>query len=79
MRRVADSLNEGGLAFLTAAINAPQPDHIFHFRTEADAERLAAEAGLGIAAKRTFIHPNRAGQNGAPAVFAFIAAKVGSQ
>lgn len=73
------SLNEGGQAFLTAAINAPQPDHIFHFRTEADVERLAAEAGLAIAAKRTFIHPNREGQNGAPAVLAFVATRAGTR
>ncbi len=75
LQRVADCLLPGGVTFLTAAINAPQPDHIFHFRDAGEVEELVRAAGLVIRAKRSLTHPHRARQSEAPTVLALIAAK----
>jgi SAM-dependent methyltransferase len=75
VQRVAASLKDGGKAFVTAAINAPQPDHIFHFRTESEVEDLIRWAGLRITGKRTLTHPHRLHQNEPPTVLALLATK----
>jgi 2-polyprenyl-3-methyl-5-hydroxy-6-metoxy-1,4-benzoquinol methylase len=73
--RVAASLKDGGKAFLTAAINAPQPDHIYHFRSAGEVEELVQACGLSIHAQRLFTHPHRKTQNEPPAILALTAAK----
>ena len=75
IQRAAAALAGGGRAFFTAAINAPQPDHIFHFRCESEVEALIRAAGLSIESKTALVHPHRAGQDKAPTVFALTAIK----
>jgi ubiquinone/menaquinone biosynthesis C-methylase UbiE len=75
LRRLTGCLDHGGRAFLTAAINAAQADHIFHFRQTGEVTALIEKSGLEIVAAEEFIHPNRQGDDAAPAVLAVIAAR----
>ena len=70
--RIRDSLEAGGLAFLTGAINAPQPDHIFLFRSEDELLRLVEDGGLSVHAHLTVRHPSRAGDDNPPEVTAMV-------
>ncbi|WP_136661019.1 methyltransferase domain-containing protein [Nitratireductor sp. XY-223] len=70
--RIKESLQPGGLAFLTGAINAPQPDHIFLFRSEDELLRLVEEGGLDVHAHLTVRHPSRADDENPPEVTAMV-------
>jgi 2-polyprenyl-3-methyl-5-hydroxy-6-metoxy-1,4-benzoquinol methylase len=48
LARLRALANDGAHLFVTTCINAPAIDHITLFSTEADVERLIAEAGLKI-------------------------------
>jgi len=45
---VADNLDEGGYAFVTAALTAAEIDHIFEFRRESELVRLAENSGFRV-------------------------------
>lgn len=75
-RRIHDVLNKNGKAFVTAAINAPQPDHIYLFRSREEVEELIAASGLRIEAALPLVHPNHKGREAAPTVLAMVVAKV---
>jgi ubiquinone/menaquinone biosynthesis C-methylase UbiE len=74
-RRVYDVLNKDGKAFVTAAINAPQPDHIYLFRSRQEVEDLIVASKLHIEAALPVVHPNHKGREGAPTVLAMVVAK----
>lgn len=73
--RIAAGLAPGGRAFVTTAINAPQPDHIYLFRSPEEVEKLFASAGLMIDESICLVHPHNEGRVNAPTVLAMIAAK----
>lgn len=76
--RVAAALAPGGRAFVTTAINAPQPDHIYLFRSRDEVEKLVTASGLIIEEAISLVHPHNEGRVGAPTVLAMIAAKAGA-
>jgi 2-polyprenyl-3-methyl-5-hydroxy-6-metoxy-1,4-benzoquinol methylase len=47
-RNAASNLNDGGYAFITAALTAAEIDHIFEFRNESDLVMLAEESGFRV-------------------------------
>lgn len=77
LRQILDALQPGGLAFVTAAINAPQIDHIYLFSSRQDVEAMVAEAGLALIDAVPVVHPNHAGKENPPTVLAMILAKAG--
>jgi SAM-dependent methyltransferase len=79
LERLAAAMRGDGQAFLTAAINAPQADHIAHFRSAAEVEALVKEAGLTVIKRQELVHPHRNGASLAPTVLALIAAKKGAR
>lgn len=72
LQRVRQALADGGLAYLTGAINAPQPDHVYLFRSDQELLRMIEEQGLTVNAHLTVCHPNRAAQSNPPAVVAMV-------
>jgi SAM-dependent methyltransferase len=73
LRRVRSSLVPGGLAFLTAAVNAPQSDHVFLYRSEAEVLAMVREAGLAVREHVSVVHPNRRGDAQPPSVVGLVA------
>jgi len=47
-RNAAGNLNDGGYAFITAALTAAEIDHIFEFRSESELVTLAEESGFRV-------------------------------
>ena len=72
-RRVASCLNPQGLAFITAAVNAPQEDHVFLFRSADEVAELIAASGLTIERALPVVHPNSEGRAEPPTVLAVVA------
>ncbi len=75
LTRISAALMPGGRAFVTTAINAPQPDHIYLFRSRDEVEQLVAASGLIIEEAISLVHPHNEGRVGAPTVLAMIAVK----
>lgn len=73
LRRVRACLNPGGRAFLTAAVNAPQADHVFLFRSETEVFDMVRAEGLRVTTHAMVVHPNRAAEATPPAVVGLIA------
>jgi SAM-dependent methyltransferase len=73
LRRVRACLNPGGRAFLTAAVNAPQADHVYLFRSEDEVFDMVRAEGLTVREHATVVHPNRQGDATPPAVVGLIA------
>jgi cyclopropane fatty-acyl-phospholipid synthase-like methyltransferase len=48
LRQVHSVANAGAFIFITTCINAPEPDHIFLFRSVSHFESIVAEAGLRV-------------------------------
>jgi len=44
----AENINEGGMAFITAALTAAEIDHIYEFRSESELVALAEKSGLRV-------------------------------
>jgi ubiquinone/menaquinone biosynthesis C-methylase UbiE len=70
--RLCGALAPGGLAYLTGAINAAQPDHVYLFTSDRQLFRLVEDHGLVIKASLTACHPNREGSENPPAVLAMV-------
>lgn len=66
------ALEKNGRAFLTGAINAPQPDHIFLFRNERELIDLVESEGLSVRAHLTVRHPSRQDDDSPPEVTAMV-------
>jgi SAM-dependent methyltransferase len=74
-KRMATVLAPGGCAFVTAAINAPQPDHIYLFRSPQEVEELIRSVGLIVEAALPVGHPHNEGRDDAPTVLAMVVSK----
>ena len=72
MERVRDSLAPGGRAFLTAAVSAPQADHVYLFRGPEDVFAMADAAGLTVRSHLCVVHPNRADDPSPPRVVGMV-------
>ncbi len=72
LARVRAALAPGGRAFLTAAINAPQADHVHLFRSDKDVFAMADAAGLAVRSHLSVVHPNRAGEACPPQVVGMV-------
>jgi hypothetical protein len=70
--RLYHTLAPGGLAYLTGAINAAQPDHISLFTSADQLFRLLEKHGFAIRNHLTACHPNREGDKDPPAVVAMV-------
>lgn len=66
------ALAPGGSAYLTGAINAAQPDHVYLFTSDEQLFRLMEKHGLRIQAHLTACHPNRQAERDPPAVVAMV-------
>jgi SAM-dependent methyltransferase len=72
VRQLRSSLQPGGTAFLTGAINAPQPDHIFLFRNARELLDLVEAEDLAVRSHLTVRHPSRETDESAPEVIAMV-------
>jgi len=72
LQRLRGALAPGGIAYLTGAINAAQPDHVFLFTSDEQLLALIQEHGFKIRAHLTACHPNREGDRNPPAVVAMV-------
>jgi ubiquinone/menaquinone biosynthesis C-methylase UbiE len=70
--RLRGALAPGGMAYLTGAINAAQPDHVYLFTSDEQLFRMLEEHGLAIKEHLTACHPNREGDRNPPAVVAMV-------
>jgi len=70
--RLRGALAPAGLAYLTGAINAAQPDHVYLFTGDRQLFRLLEDHGFAIKASLTACHPNREGDENPPAVVATV-------
>jgi SAM-dependent methyltransferase len=59
LQRVRTALLPGGRAFLTAAVNAPQSDHVYLYRSDEEVFEMAHQAGLRTCSSLSVVHPNR--------------------
>lgn len=72
LRKAHASIKPGGQVFISGAVNAAQPDHIYLFRSSKEILDLATESGFKIRASREFVHPNRKDDPMAPIVVALV-------
>lgn len=75
LARVRECLTPTGRVYLTGAINAPQPDHVFLIRTARELLNMARSAGLEVFSHLAVCHPSRAGDPQAPTVLALVAGR----
>lgn len=73
LERLRAALAPGGCAYLTGAINAAQPDHVYLFTSDEQLFRLMEKHGFRIQAHLTACHPNREQERDPPAVVALVA------
>jgi len=78
LRLIQQSLQSRGIAFVTAAINAPQVDHIYLFTSREEVETMVAEAGLKVVSALPVVHPNQVGKEKPPTVLAMVLAQAGA-
>lgn len=48
LKKIYDIAEEDAFLYITTAINAPQPDHIYHFKTIDEVVELFADSGLEV-------------------------------
>jgi 2-polyprenyl-3-methyl-5-hydroxy-6-metoxy-1,4-benzoquinol methylase len=72
LERLRGALAPGGLAYLTGAINAAQPDHVYLFTSDEQLFRMLESHGFALKAHLTACHPNREGDRNPPAVVAMV-------
>ncbi len=72
LERVRAALAPGGRAFLTAAVNAPQADHVHLFRSDEDVFAMAVAAGLAVRSHLSVAHPSRADDPCPPEVVGMV-------
>jgi len=72
LERVRGALTPGGIAYLTGAINAAQPDHVYLFSSDEQLFRMIADHGMTIRAHLTACHPSRESERNPPAVVAMV-------
>lgn len=72
LERIRAALAPGGRAFLTAAVNAPQADHVHLFRSDDEVFEMAASAGLTVGPHLSVVHPSRAGDPRPPLVVGMV-------
>jgi hypothetical protein len=70
--QVRHGLRPGGIAYLTGAVNAPQPDHISLFRSPEELTALVEGQGLQINRKLVVCPPKRKGRLNPPMVVAMV-------
>ncbi len=75
LRLIRESLQPQGYAFVTAAINSPQVDHIYLFTSREEVEDMVKEAGLVVLSALPVVHPNQMGKKTPPTVLAMVLAK----
>jgi Methyltransferase domain len=73
--RVCESLSDRGIAYITGAINAPQPDHVFLFNSSEELLGLVESCGLRVRSHLSVCHPNREGDEKPPTVLALVAGR----
>jgi hypothetical protein len=73
LSRIRECLNPGGITYLTGAINAPQPDHVFLFESAGDLLETVRKSGFIIDSHLSVCHPNRARESKPPTVLALVA------
>jgi SAM-dependent methyltransferase len=69
---VRSALAPGGRAFLTAAVDAPQVDHVYLFRSDEEVFAMAAAAGLRLRSHLSVVHPNRTSDPRPPRVVGMV-------
>lgn len=72
LERVRAALAPGGRAFLTAAVNAPQADHVHLFRDDGEVFAMARAAGLAVGPHLSVVHPSRASDARPPQVVGMV-------
>jgi SAM-dependent methyltransferase len=72
LERLREALAPGGIAYVTGAINAAQPDHVYLFTSDEQLFRTLEKHGLKIRAHLTACHPNRENDPNPPAVVAMV-------
>jgi Methyltransferase domain len=72
LERVRAALAPGGRAFLTAAVNAPQADHVHLFRGDDEVFAMAEAAGLTVGPRLSVVHPSRADDARPPLVVGMV-------
>jgi SAM-dependent methyltransferase len=70
--RVREALAPGGLAYLTGAINAAQPDHVYLFTSDEQLLGMLRDHGLTAREHLTACHPSREHEARPPAVVAMV-------
>lgn len=68
LQQLTKALKPGGHAFVTGAINAPQPDHIYLFKSQEEILSLVSHVGLHVVDKIEVVHPSRLDQSQPPTV-----------
>jgi len=72
LERLRAALAPGGSAYLTGAINAAQPDHVYLFTSDEQLFRLMEKHGFRVRAHLMACHPNRQAERAPPAVVAMV-------
>lgn len=72
LRRIRASLAPGGRAFVTAAVNAPQVDHVFLYPSDESVFEMVRAEGLRVAAHFAAAHPNREAEANPPRVVGMV-------
>jgi SAM-dependent methyltransferase len=72
LQRATAVLAPGGRAFLTAAIDAPQPDHIYLFRSDQEVFDMVAANGLTVRSHLSVVHPSRQSDDRPPRVLGLV-------
>jgi ubiquinone/menaquinone biosynthesis C-methylase UbiE len=70
--KLRGALAPGGIAYLTGAINAAQPDHVYLFTSDDQLLQMVEAHGFTIRAHLTACHPNRQNDQNPPAVVAMV-------
>jgi 2-polyprenyl-3-methyl-5-hydroxy-6-metoxy-1,4-benzoquinol methylase len=68
-------LRPGGIGYITAAINAPNADHIYLYRSLADIEKEIREAGFGVVESAEYFGYEPRGNEAVPSGGVFIVSK----
>jgi len=72
LERACQALAPTGQAFLTAAVNAPQADHVYLFEDEGEVLEMVNAAGLKIRSHISVNHPHRRNDERPPRVVGMI-------
>lgn len=72
LQRLRAALAPGGMAYLTGAVNAPQPDHVFLFRSDRELLDMTEQYGFRVRCHLTACHPDRENDKTPPTVVAMV-------